>query len=42
MEKKELINKIKNETSLVEFYKLKVEILQHLEGNTDKKKGRGD
>lgn len=34
---KELIKKIKETTSLVEFYKLKEEILQALEGPAKKK-----
>lgn len=43
VEKSQLINEIKNETSLVEFFKLKEEILRHLEGNSEKeKKIKGD
>ena len=38
MDKKDLIEKIKNETSLVEFYKLKQEILKVLESKEVKKK----
>lgn len=38
MEKEKLIEMIKNETSLVEFYKLKVPILQYLEGISEKEK----
>lgn len=38
MKKDELINKIKSTVSVVEFYKLKVNILEALEGHETKKK----
>jgi len=38
MKKEELINKIKKTLSVVEFYKLKTDILLELEESTDKAK----